>query len=336
MRIIVYIGLPKTATTFYQKYLFPFLDKSEVMYNPPALMKKIGGFIYKEKMPNNKEISLFYDEINKISKNNVVKTLLIVNEHLGHREWSPDPKRGAELTKLLFPNAEIILCLRYQSDWLLSLYRHYMDVGGYGNIKRFLNYEINTFIPNKSRFYFNPHQNAIVSIDIFQANWPNYIDYFSSKYKREDINILFFEDFIRDKNLYTKKICNIIGVKNQIPQLDFDQPSNKGRSALTCKIIELKCSLFDCLGIIPRSISAWNLVIKNNKNKGSKFHILFLIIKYAPFQFFMTYFDKILYLDWDILLKSNLRKKLDYIYKKSNQGLLKYVPEDEIPSKYIK
>ena len=57
MRIIVYIGLPKTATTFYQKYLFPFLDKSEVMYNPPALMKKIGGFIYKEKMPNNKEIS---------------------------------------------------------------------------------------------------------------------------------------------------------------------------------------------------------------------------------------------------------------------------------------
>lgn len=45
MRIILYIGLPKTATTFFQEYLFSFLDESALIYNSLDLRRNLIIFI---------------------------------------------------------------------------------------------------------------------------------------------------------------------------------------------------------------------------------------------------------------------------------------------------
>jgi len=48
------------------------------------------------------------------------------------------------------------------------------------------------------------------------------------------------------------------------------------------------------------------------------------------------YFDKIIYIDWDLLAKDNIRVKLDKYYVEKNVELLKYIPRNKIPDNYIK
>ena len=47
------------------------------------------------------------------------------------------------------------------------------------------------------------------------------------------------------------------------------------------------------------------------------------------------YLDRLIYFDWDLLKSKGLRFKLDSIYKKKNQELLRIMNKDLIPSRYI-
>ena len=86
MNIILYVGLPRTATTFYQTTLFPYLDNTRVIYNPHDLVEKMSLLIHQKEELTEDEILSFHDEINKIENNddNKDKTLLIVNV-----KWTP-------------------------------------------------------------------------------------------------------------------------------------------------------------------------------------------------------------------------------------------------------
>ena len=62
MKVIVYVGLPKTATTFYQLKLFPYL-KSAIIYNPNDIMERISYFLNLENID-----SINKDEVNSFHK----------------------------------------------------------------------------------------------------------------------------------------------------------------------------------------------------------------------------------------------------------------------------
>ena len=347
METVLYVGLPKTATTFYEVNLFPELDKKEIIFNPHDVMQKIGHILSNARPPSQKEVANFHEEINNIKKSNPGKILLIVNEHLGYWGWNPAPEFGVQRTKLLFPEAKIILSIRYQTDWLLSLYRHYMDVGGCGGIKGFLNYEDGGFHAGISQCEFIDRNYAVVKIDVFKADWVKYIECFINKYGSNNVNILFFEDFMLDKPAYTNNLCKIIGIQSELPHLNYESKSNKGRSALTCKLTETYCACCSFFSVKPRSILGWNQKVKerdvknNIKEEGGRFAIIywvkliFFVLRFAPWQFFMGYLDKLKYFDWDILSRSCLRNELDDIYKKMNKDLLQYVSKDDIPPKYL-
>ena len=142
MKIFLYVGLPKTATTFYQSNLFPLLNKN-IIYNPFRIMVKLQYFLDLKNIENIdiQRVDDLKNEISLLKKNNPNHNLLIVNEHLGYSGFNPNPKVGSKLTKQLFDDATIIISLRFQTDWLLSSYRHYMDNGGSENILKFLNYK---------------------------------------------------------------------------------------------------------------------------------------------------------------------------------------------------
>ena len=72
--------------------------------------------------------------------------------------------------------------------------------------------------------------------------------------------------------------------------------------------------------------------------KRGKRNILMKIIdtlRYGPFQYYMTWLEKYIYYDWDMLQSNEMRNKLQVIYNEMNIGLLKYVKKQDIPSKYI-
>ena len=51
--------------------------------------------------------------------------------------------------------------------------------------------------------------------------------------------------------------------------------------------------------------------------------------------FIQNCFDKIIYIDSDILEKNKMRQKLEKLYRLKNQRLLKYISKDKIPKIYL-
>jgi hypothetical protein len=344
MKIVLYVGLPKTATTFFQTHLFPNFDESKIIYNPDMLMKKVGSLLLSEKDPSVIQLNELQQDLMDIEAKNEGKTLLIVNEHMCYREWSPDPQSGVSRTKQMFPKATIILTLRYQPDWLLSMYRHYMDVGGCLKIEDFLNYD-NKFNRDCSEYDFREGRHPIVSIDIFKANWAVLVQIFVDLYGKDSVSVIFFENFIKDKRAYTEALCKIIGIENMVLNIDFNTSSNKGRSAFACSLLYTQCKFVQLFKMKPRSIRRWNIMVYNYKldrERGamSKLYSFYqgckLILMYAPFQFYVKKIDDVIFFDSDILAPNQLRKSLDVIYQDINIELLGLKEISSIPGKYLK
>lgn len=110
--IIIHIGLHKTATTFLQKDIFPYVRG----YN----------FIY-------------YFDFKKSYKYS--KKIIISDETLsGTPFFNKDPNVRFDIAgklKLLFPEARILLVLREKEGWVKSLYGEYVRKGGYCSFNTF-------------------------------------------------------------------------------------------------------------------------------------------------------------------------------------------------------
>ena len=147
-------------------------------------------------------------------------------------------------------------------------------------------------------------------------------------------------------NCYTNNICKIIQVEGTIPKINFKNIKNKGRSAFTCQLIQIKVKVYMLFGIKSRSIPVFNKKLEKlrsnyykNTSRFSKivfyFNLIFVILKDAPFQLYLTKFDNLIYIDWDMLRQKDLRRKLDYIFKNKNTKLLKLLDVSDIPHKYL-
>jgi len=186
MKILVYIGLPKTATTFLQTQVFPQMGES-ILYNPDQLTFPIMQLLRKQRLLTETEVANHRMMVDRISRENFGKTLVIVNEHLGYTSMNPDPEFGAKRLKQLFPEAHVVACLRYQTDWLLSYYRHFIDIGGYKNVKVFLGWNGTEFCHDCG--YDNFIGNFRISsldgcIDIYKLGWADYVSCFHQQYAK--------------------------------------------------------------------------------------------------------------------------------------------------------
>jgi hypothetical protein len=349
LKVILYIGLPKTATTFLQTKVFPHLSDDEILYNPLFLTEKVESLIRQGSAISAEQVLFFHQAVRQLARESRCKTLLLVNEHMGYWGWNPDPEEGSRRIKMLFPDAIIIVSFRYQTDWLLSLYRHYMDIGGCDGIESFLGFDGFAFdvgggMDNLSDVFFDPTENgvnAVVRIDIHRLDWGRYLKCFVERFGRNNIHVIFFENFLHDKSSYTEQLLKIIGGKLE-RKINFGDQSNRGRSALGCKITMLYCSFRSYVGIRPRSLRRWNRLILDLKVDRKRIGglqywltIVYLVARYGTFQFLMTQLEKLVFVDWDMLARGGMRVKLDRVFKERNKKLLEYVSWEEITRKYL-
>ena len=131
-----------------------------------------------------------------------------------------------------------------------------------------------------------------------------------------------------------------------IPKINYKNIKNRGRSALTCQLIQIKVKIYKLFGIKSRSIPLFNKKLeklRNNYNKNTSrllkifyyFNLIFVILKYAPFQFYLTRLDNLIYIDWDILNQKNIREELNIFFKKNNRKLFDILDKDKLPDKYV-
>jgi hypothetical protein len=358
--IYLHIGLHKTATKYFQHYVFPFLSKNEFIYNPTKLDQYLMDYL----KANNKERKIILNEIilekKKIFKKNPNKKIIISREIMSgnlfsaYKSWN----LTTQLLKDMFPNAHIIISLRFQPDWLLSCYRESIHEHHYQKIEKFLCYD-----KNKKKFY-NPTNNVnnkgYVNLYALNLNYEKMLKILFKLFSKNNVSIFFFENFKKNKNRFTKKILKILGSNNKIKQ--FTGIPNKGYSSFTIKLSILRANVFKKIKLNKfvhrpiyffgkNSIPAGNpkySILNKNKYWGDKFKkdneeirsenypnlnlIEKIRMEFSWRNFIKKRFDKLYYYDNDPL--KNFRNSLEKEYKIINKNLVNLINKKDIPKKY--
>jgi len=125
-QVFIHIGLPKTASSFLQKKVFPNISNIKLIANPETqIISAFNKLIYAD--------DCFYDErpvIEEINKIDEAK-ILISDESLAGQPFNLfciNKSQIANRLQKLFPDASILLFVRGQKEMLLSLYSQYIKV----------------------------------------------------------------------------------------------------------------------------------------------------------------------------------------------------------------
>ncbi len=338
MEVYIHIGFPRTGSKWFDAQVYGKLQNEEFSFNPPAIMKVIGGVISMYGVEvNNDTLRKAKDFIDNELKKSIAKKLLIHREGLSMDPWIQDYGNTHSVLKYIFPDAKIIVMMRYQVDWIVSLYKGSCQKQCYQEVKVFLNYSNDNFHPvirkpfKRKEKGFGVRKNRL---DINTVKFPELLKLYYDTFGKRDLKILFFEDFKKDENAVVDDICKYIGVS--APAIDSFAAIGKGPSAFTCKLMHL---IYNGFGLYTPSFS--NSQERDNRNFFARAYMSFAF-KINQLIFPTDYdisekrnLDKLFYYNWDMLKKDGLRGKLDQIYKEDNKKLLEFIQRKRIPDVYL-
>lgn len=189
-RIVIHIGLRKTASTFLQHNIFP----------------KISNVAYKRGGIN----PLSYDKV--FDK----EVFLISDEDIpgwpylkGYTQESffEQFKESLKTIKHIFKDPKLVVCFREPSAFIHSNYKQYLHEGGTVDWEDFFSLNESSLL-DKNDFYFS-----------------KYVDYLNENFRSEDLFIYDFQSFKKNNQKLSRAICDFINPGFQ--NLNFDISSDK-------------------------------------------------------------------------------------------------------------
>ena len=142
LRIVVHIGLHKTATRFFQNFVFSQLTSAGVLFNPPALMTPLHA-LYRDPSAEEAKARVM-TALATLRAEGQGKCLLISKPDIPGEMYDGYPEHPEYLAMLreLVPEARILYVARHPADWLHSAYRQSLVKGRGGPIETFLNFRV--------------------------------------------------------------------------------------------------------------------------------------------------------------------------------------------------
>ena len=236
-RIVLHVGLPKAASAFMRRVVFPRLDSTKVFHSQTHFKSEVG--VFSAGRFRNTDVKTFRENFKRKLENIDQKTILLCEFSLSGNPAQPveDYKSFYERTdflKKVFPDAEIIFILRNQIDWLVSIYRNIIEVGDSVSMDEFLGFEDGGF---RRRGCKEDHR-----IDGLGFDFSTMCDYYVKLFGREKVHIFFQEDMKNDPE-------NFIGELQEAIGCDFGGEAgtrrvNRGSSALVLALTRVKNRFF--------------------------------------------------------------------------------------------
>jgi len=361
-KIVLHIGLHKTATKYLQHHAFPFLDKSKFLYNPEKLDQYVLDYLKAFGNDKKEILPKVVEERERLQKENPNKTIILSREAYSgnlfsaYKYWD----ESIALLKQCFPEAKIIMAFRYQTDWLLSCYRESIHEHHYQSVEDFLCFSEDTksfYKPTSSR-----NQNGYAQLYALNLDYGKMITTIYENFERDEVLTYFYEDFKENKGEILSNIEHFIGSEKISTKESIGIP-NRGYSALTINLSIERAKLLqenDLRDNLHRPIFFYG---KNSIPAGKEKHSLLdkdvywgkhylrdneevrsinypdrneqELIKYHSSWRYISkeLIDKNSYIDWDIL--KDLRNILDEYYKIFNAKLIKIYTNIEFPSLYV-
>ena len=222
---VVHIGLPKTASTFMQRRLFPLLKGFNYSTSNASGLQEEFKWVYRLNGPwlsfgldrneRRKKIRQIFDcEIKRAYRINTSKTPLLLSSE-GLVGNSADPLLNADLAAALIakqlPNAKIILCLRRQDSWASSIHRQL--IFSEDRYRRYLSFNQ----------LFGFQESSYVPINMLC--WKTLVEIYYGKFGKENVCVLPFELMLGSPKRFVGEICNFVDVELPLA-LDYHAREN--------------------------------------------------------------------------------------------------------------
>lgn len=304
-KIVIHVGLQKTATTFLQNEYFPNLADCTYIGRPYTQINKAFNLL---QYADDSIFSLtkFQKEIDKIIDYSEKDHSILISDELfnGYTFYNfLNRTMIAERLSKAIPEAEIILFIRNQNDLILSLYNQYIKIGWYSDSlnKNFVHIpgegvELNSWI-NGDRDW-NIDKRFINHRSLFNIYHFKY-SYMIEMYKKlfKNVHIFLYEDFKKNPNDNLNRIDSILGIKTSTENIRSaikDKKVNKSldHQRLNERIITNKLNqIFPNKSLTSRlSKKALSKVLSLGKNKISQSNFDYLV---GIFEFANIYEDNV-------------------------------------------
>lgn len=352
MRIFLHIGLHKTATTYLQQAVFPRLEAGRIEYNPADISSRMRDVFrlrgatgmlgeYRERC---REEAM--DLLDRRRSSPGARDLLLSHEGFSQFEFVQNYDENADLLHSIVPEAEIVLFLRFQPEWLLSLYRQSVSVGEHQPVASFLNFRDGEFRPTREPY----NDEGLLHMNALGADWGHLIDCYARRYGARNVHVYFFEDFRDDAARTVGELCRLMGVS--YPQVSSNIV-NRGVSGRTAQWLIRRRRLYNAAGLgmmlhtvkKERQRYADKLMAKllsecpdRSPAAAARYQIARLrrrpkLLTFTPL--LQRYLEKGWRRDRDLLVEHGMREKLEACYRSRNRSLLDHMAPDRIPAGYM-
>ncbi len=215
-----HIGLHRTATTFRETVFFPSVPDVNLVGSKTAAGTI--DFVYKKTISKDIESSIAqlstYDKDNKIH--------VLSHGGLSMEPWTAALPNYLYRLRTLAPNSKILLILRNPVDWIFSVYALAIQK------RRFISLEDFTGWNGKDFFYPYGLTDRKCMLNIENLSFVKIIKNWENSFSPENINILFFENFLMDPKSFLLNLLDIIGA-NQTVTVNAERRINQSSSAKT-------------------------------------------------------------------------------------------------------
>lgn len=348
---IFHIGLPKTGTCFLQDKVFPKLDENEISYNPKTYLALLRDYMYGKicKTTFLKEVQ--DNDLLKGSSNKI----FISEEGFSVDGYSFEYQNLLERLQDLYPQSKIIISFRFQTDWLLSLFKQSVQQQNPQSIENFLNFDYSTNNFRSGTKHFQNRyssidfikNNTLPSLDVFTIDYGCMIEDYQKAFGKENVCVMFYENFKKDQLAFLHTLFNLLDVS--MPEKIDLQPHYRLLSAMGIEILVKIDQLARIFGVkisysLPNVQKKYSSIVIKNSNGNIKvkdlmvkmFYFIFLSLSWVQIRkLFQNHIDKLYYMDWDMLEKFAMRGQIEKITAPNNQKLLNLLPQGSIPSVYL-
>lgn len=264
-RTLLHIGMPRTASTFFQYEVFPNLeDFTNIGVDQTQYSEAFQRLLYQDESR--------YDEssVGESLKQETAGNLIVSNElFVGQSLYmvSTNRTRNAQRLKRLFPKAEIILFLRNQADLLESLYSIGVYSGHTAKPEEFIRFDNEPSAPANPLF---PTFSAVEQTE--QYFYSSLLQIYQEQF--EKVHVFLYEDFTSNPIDFIERFCKKLDI-NLTVEIDFDKRKNSSLSARQLEYLRRTNSLkeiFERSGAGKRIFRKNVQAIEHRISGKSKFH----------------------------------------------------------------
>ncbi len=216
-RIILHVGLHKTATTFLQERVFPNLPGVAFvhpLHRPQPGDGPIERFMLELFFRNAASIDLarHAEEIGEWLAGVDAPTVLISSEAIvgwpieNHSNFAVN----ADMLHALFPNAQIWLVVRRQDKWVESAYAQLLKAGFSTSIERYLNWDGQSFDRYNVGLYNGPN------VDARDLDWGAFDRWYRRSFGKDAVLTLPFELFADDSAAFLRAFYEFAGIEGGV------------------------------------------------------------------------------------------------------------------------